>query len=81
MSNYLFSEVKVTRDVSQYPYVIFASAKFKVATSNGLGEDIITRNVTDGQTDRRWTDFGTKFIYSIFQWLLGIDLYELDINK
>ena len=77
MSNYLFSEVKVTQDISQYRlyHVIYASAKFKVATSNGLGEDIITRNVTDGQTDRRRTDFGTKFIYSIFQWLLGIDFY------
>ena len=31
--------------------MIYASAKFKVAGSNGLGEDTITRNVTDGQTD------------------------------
>ena len=28
-------------------YVIYASAKFKVAMFNGLGEDTITRNVTD----------------------------------
>ena len=47
--------VKVTRNVTQYPlhHVINASTKFEVATSNGLGEDTITRNVTDGQTDRR----------------------------
>ena len=41
--------VKDTRNVTQYPlhHVIFASTKFEVATSNGLGEDTITRNVTD----------------------------------
>ena len=47
--------VKVTRNVTQYPlhHVIYASTKFEVAMSNGLGEDTITRNVTDGQTDAR----------------------------
>ena len=47
--------VKVTRNVTQYPlhHVIYAPTKFEVSTSNGLGEDTITRNVTDGQTDRR----------------------------
>ena len=57
MSNYLFSEVKVTRNVSQYPlyHVIYASAKFKAATSNGLGEDIIYKK-HDGRTDRHTTD-------------------------
>ena len=47
--------VKVTRNVTQYPlhHVIYAPIKFEVATSNGLGEDTITRNVTDGQTDRQ----------------------------
>ena len=41
--------VKVTRNITQCPlhHVIFASAKFKVATSNGLGEDTITGNLTD----------------------------------
>ena len=45
--------VKVTQNVTQYPlhHVIYASTKFEVATSNGLGGDTITRNVTDGQTD------------------------------
>ena len=45
--------VKVTRNVTQYPlhHVIYAPTKFEVATSNGLGEDTITRNVTDGRTD------------------------------
>ena len=45
--------VKVTRNVTQYPLhvVIYASTKFEVATSNGLGEDTIigvkvTQNVT-----------------------------------
>ena len=61
-------EVKVTRNVTQYPLhvVIYASTKFEVATSNGLGEDTITRNVTDRRTDGRRTDFGTKLIYPIF---------------
>ena len=47
--------VKVTRNVAQYPlhHVIYASTKFEVATSNGLGGDTITRNVTDGRTDRQ----------------------------
>ena len=68
--------VKVTRNVTQYPlhHVIYASTKFEAATSNRLGEDTITRNVTDGRTDGqthgrtdgRRTDFGTKLIYPIF---------------
>ena len=68
--------VKVTRNVTQYPLhpVIYAPTKFEVATSNGLGEDKITRNVTDGRTDRRThgrtdgrrTDFGTKLINPFF---------------
>ena len=47
--------VKVTRNVTQYPlhHVIYAPTKFQVAMSNGLGEDTITRNVTDGRTDRQ----------------------------
>ena len=49
---------KVTRNVTQYPlhHVIYAPTKFEVGTSNGLGEDTITRNVTDRQTDGRTTD-------------------------
>ena len=72
--------VKVTRNVTQYPlhHVIYAPTKFQVAMSNGLGEDTITRNVTDGRTDAqtdgqtdgrtdgRRTNFGTKLIYPIF---------------
>ena len=47
--------VKVTRYSAQYllHYVIYASAKFKVATSNDLREDTITRSVTNGRTDGR----------------------------
>ena len=61
--------VKVTRNVDQYPlhHVTHQATKFIVATSNGLGGDTFTRNVTDGRTDRqtdgRRTDFGTKLIY------------------
>ena len=33
--------------------MIYASTKFEVATSNGLGADTITRNMTDGRTDRQ----------------------------
>ena len=43
-----------TRNVTQYHlHVIYASTKFEAATSNGLGENTITRNVTDGRTDRQ----------------------------
>ena len=50
--------VKVIQNVAQYPlhHVIYASTKFEVATSNGLGGDTITRNVTDGQTDGQTDD-------------------------
>ena len=64
--------VKVTQNITQYPlhHVIYASTKFEVATSKGLGEDTITRNVTDeqteAQTDGRQTDFGTKLINPTF---------------
>ena len=52
----------------------YSTAKFKVATSNGLEGDTFTRNVTDGQThgrtdgrtDGRRTDFDTKLIYPFF---------------
>ena len=72
--------VKVTRNVAQYPlhHVNYSPTKFEVATSNGLGGDTFTRNVTDGrthgrtdgrtdgQTDGRRTDFDTKLIYPFF---------------
>ena len=49
----------VIQNVSQYPLhrVIYESTTFEIDTSNGLGEDTITRNVTD---------FGTNLIYPIF---------------
>ena len=55
--------VKVTRNVTQFPlhHVIYAPTKFENATSNGLGEDTITRNVTDGQTEA-WTDNGPTLV-------------------
>ena len=51
-------KVKVTQNVAQFPlhYVIYAPAKFAVATLNGLGGDAFTRNLTEGQTDIRMTD-------------------------
>ena len=67
--NTLFDlDLGVTRNVTQFPlhHAIYASTKFEVATSNCLGEDTITRNVTDRQMDGRRTDFGTKSIYPIF---------------
>ena len=67
---------KVTRNVAQYPlhHVTYSATKFEVATSNRLGGDTFTRNVTDAhphgrtdaQTDGRRTDFGTKLIYPFF---------------
>ena len=52
----------------------YLPTKFEVATSDGLGGDTFTRNVTDGrtysrtdgQTDGRRTDFDTKSIYPFF---------------
>ena len=46
--------VKVTRNIAQYPlhHVSYAATKFEVATSNGIGGDTFTRNVTDRCTDR-----------------------------
>ena len=48
----------------------YSTTKFEVATSNGLGGDTFTRNVTDGRTHRRTdgrrTDFDTKLIYPFF---------------
>ena len=45
--------VKVTQNVVRYPlyHVTYSATKFKVATSNGLGEDTFTRNLRDGQRD------------------------------
>ena len=51
--------VKVTPNVAQYPvHHVNLGTKFEVATSNGLGVDTFTRNVTDGSTQAqrdRWT--------------------------
>ena len=50
--------VKVTRNIAQYPldHVIYASAKFEVAMTNGLGEDTITRNVMIDRGTSRTVD-------------------------
>ena len=47
--------VKVTRNVAQFPlhHVTYSPTKFEVATSNSLGGDTFTRNVTDGRTHGR----------------------------
>ena len=68
--------VKVTRNIAQYPlhHMTYLPTTFEVATSNGLGGDAFTRNVTDGRThgrkdrrtDGRRTDFDTKLIYPFF---------------
>ena len=44
-STLLDLDIKVTRNVAQYPlhYVTYAPAKFDAATSNGLGEDVFLR--------------------------------------
>ena len=55
---------------SKYPlhHVNYAATKFEVATSNRLGGDIFTRNVTDTQaqtdgrtTDRHWYEINIPF--------------------
>ena len=47
--NSLF-DLEVTRNVAHYPlhHVTYSATKFEVATSNDLGGDTFTRNVTDG---------------------------------
>ena len=55
-------------------HVTYPGPKFEIVTSDGLGGDTFTRNVTDGRmhrlTDRpidgRRADFGTKLIYPFF---------------
>ena len=44
-------EVKVTRNVAQYPlhHVTYAATKFEVARSKGLGGDTFTRIVMGGK--------------------------------
>ena len=63
-------EVKVTQNVAQYPlhHVTYSTTKFEAASSNGLGRDTFTRNVTDARThtEGRRTDFDTKLIYPFF---------------
>ena len=55
----------LTFDHHQYPlhHVTYPGTTFKVGTSIGLGGDTFPRNVTDGRTDGRRTDFRTKLIY------------------
>ena len=59
---------KDTQNVVQYPLhpVTYAPTKFEAATSNSLGGDAFTRNMTDGQTEGRLTDFGMKLLYPFF---------------
>ena len=46
--------VNVTQNIAQYPlqHITCLGTKFEVATSNGLGIDVFTRNVMDGRTHR-----------------------------
>ena len=46
---------KVTKNVAQYPlyHVTYLTTNFEVTTSNGLGGDTFTRNMTDGRTHGR----------------------------
>ena len=52
----------------QYPlhHVPYAPAKFEDATSNGLEEDTITRNVVDESIERQ-TDRRMKSVYPFFK--------------
>ena len=44
----------------------YSGTNLEVSTSYGLGGDTFTRNVADGRTDGRRTDFGTKLEYDFF---------------
>ena len=52
--------VWVTRNVAQYPlhHVTYPDTKFEVASSNFIGRDTFTRNVTNGRTHGRTYDDG-----------------------
>ena len=54
----------------------YAATKFEVATSKGLEEDTFSRNVTDGQTNGRRTDFGTKLMYHFSEEKSGYNKYS-----
>ena len=56
----LLALTKVTRNVAKYPlhHVTYSATKLEVATSNRLGGDTFTRNVTDAQPHGR-TDVRT----------------------
>ena len=58
MRRCIYKKIHYLLNVTQYPlhHVIYAPTKFEVATSNRLGEDTITRNVADRQTQGRTTD-------------------------
>ena len=83
--------VKVTQNVAQFPlhHVTYSATKFEVATSNSLGGDTFTRNVTDAhphrrtdaQTDGRRTDFGTKLIYPFSKEKSGYNKTEITFTK
>ena len=51
-------KVKVTQNAAQFPlhHVIYAPAKFAVASSNGIGGNAFSRNLMKGRTNRRTTD-------------------------
>ena len=46
--------VNVIRNIAQYPlqHMTCLGTKFEVAPSNGLGIDVLTRNMMDGHTHR-----------------------------
>ena len=52
--------------VAQYPlhHVTISATKFEVATSNDLGGDTFSRNVTNGATDRLWYEINSLFFFS-----------------
>ena len=67
LGGYAFARKYDLRLNSTLHHVTYAPAKFEVATTNGLGVYTITRNLTDGHTQKdRWTNFGMKLIYPFF---------------
>ena len=56
--------VKVTQNVVQYPlnYMTYAPAKFEVATSNSLGENVFTRKYIND------LDLGVKVTQNVAQY-------------
>ena len=75
--------VKITWNVAQYPlhYVTYSATKFESATSNGLGGDTFTRNVTDRSIEGQQTNFCTKIFLKKKAGIMNRNIKENSSNN